>query len=90
MLVDLLIDTRVCMEASDPVAVTQKVTGYWNLLMQQMVVANTFFKKRDNRLGTYQSGNSRNQLDYVLVRKFNEDVKDVKLLQGKNVHHSTN
>ena len=36
----------------------------------EMVVANTFFKERDNRLVTYQSGNSNNQLHYVFVRKF--------------------
>ena len=45
MLVDLLKDMLVWMEAE-----TQKVTGYWNLVMQQMGVANTFFKKRETEL----------------------------------------
>ena len=35
MLVDLLMARRVCMGTSDMVAETQKVTGYWNLVMQQ-------------------------------------------------------
>ena len=49
MLVDLLMYARVCMDALDMVAETQKV-------MQQMVVANTFFQKRDSRLVAYQLG----------------------------------
>ena len=39
-----------------------------------MAVANTLFKKRDSRLVTYESGNSRTQIDYVLVRKANRKL----------------
>ena len=38
----------------------------------EMIVANTFFKKRDIILVTYPSGNSRSQLDYVLVRHLSQ------------------
>ena len=41
MYVNLLMNMRVCMEPWDTLAETQKVTGYWNLVMQQMVVINT-------------------------------------------------
>ena len=50
----------------------------------EMVVANTFFKKGNNRLVTYMSGNSSRQLDYVLVRKSNRKmVKDVKVVAAE-------
>ena len=77
MLVYLLMDTRVCME-------TQKVTGYWGLVMQQiMVVANIFSNRRD-------------KTSDIPIMQLNQSawlsgkmVKDVKLW-GKNVAHSTN
>ena len=34
-----------------------------------MVVCNTFFKKEDYKLITYQSGDNRNMIDYLMVRK---------------------
>ena len=34
-----------------------------------MVVCNTFFKKEDSKLITYQSGDNRSMVDYLMVRK---------------------
>ena len=34
-----------------------------------MVVCNTFFKKEDSKLITYQSGDNRSMIDYLMVRK---------------------
>ena len=34
-----------------------------------MVVCNTFFKKEDSNLITYQSGDNRSMIDYLMVRK---------------------
>ena len=34
-----------------------------------MVVCNTFFKKENSKLITYQSGDNRSMIDYLMVRK---------------------
>ena len=34
-----------------------------------MVVCTTFFKKEDSKLITYQSGDNRSMIDYLMVRK---------------------
>ena len=34
-----------------------------------LIIANTCFAKRDSHLITYQSGNAKTQIDYVLLRK---------------------
>ena len=34
-----------------------------------MAVCNTFFKKEDSKLITYQSGDNRSRIDYLLVSK---------------------
>ena len=34
-----------------------------------MVVCNTLFKKEDSKLITYQSGDNRSMIDYLMVRK---------------------
>ena len=34
-----------------------------------MVVCNTFFKKEDSKPMTYQSGDNRSMIDYLMVRK---------------------
>ena len=48
-----------------------------------MVVCNTFFKKAENHLVTYASGNSRSQIDYVMVRRTDRyRVADVKAIAG--------
>ena len=51
-----------------------------------MVVCNTFFKKRDSRLITYVSGNSKTQIDYIMVRnKDRKFLKDVKVISGEEI-----
>ena len=56
-----------------------------------LVVCNTWFKKRDSRLITYTSGGCATQIDYILVRnKDRKLVKDVKVIPGEEVasqHH---
>ena len=34
-----------------------------------MAVCNTFFKKKDSKLITYQSGNNKSIIDYLMFRK---------------------
>ena len=49
-----------------------------------MVVCNTFFKKEDSKLITYQSGDNRSMIDYLLVRKTDCSlVKDVKVISSE-------
>ena len=46
-----------------------------------MVVCNTFFKKEDSKLITYQSGDNRSMIDYLMVRKTDRClVKSVSLI----------
>ena len=46
-----------------------------------MVMCNTFFKKEDSKLITYQSGDNRSMLDYLMVRKTDRClVKDGKVI----------
>ena len=49
-----------------------------------MVVCNTFFKKEDSKLITYQSGDNRSMIDYLMVRKTDRClVKDVKVISSE-------
>ena len=49
-----------------------------------MVVCNTFFKKEDSKLITYQSGDNRSMIDYLMVRKTDRCiVKDVNVISSK-------
>ena len=51
-----------------------------------MVVCNTWFKKRDSRIITYSSGDCSTQIDYILVRnKDRKLVKDVKVISREEV-----
>ena len=48
-----------------------------------MVVCNTFFYKEDSKLITYQSGDNRSMIDYLMVRKTDRClVKDVKVISS--------
>ena len=49
-------------------------------LAYDMVVANSFFKKRESHLITYQSGKSKTQVDYFLFKR-----RDLKLVQDIKV-----
>ena len=53
-----------------------------------MAVCNTFFTKEDSKLITYQSGDIRNMIDYLMVSKTDRIVVDVKVFQVKSVSHS--
>ena len=49
-----------------------------------MVVYNTFFKKENSKLITYQSGDNRSMIDYLMVRKTDRClVKDVKVISSE-------
>ena len=53
-----------------------------------MIVANTFFKKRDSHLVTYksgsESGSAKTQVDYCLVRKGQRKLlKDIKVVPSE-------
>ena len=49
-----------------------------------MAVCNTFFKKEDFKLITYQSGDNRSMINYLMVRKSNRClVKDVKVISSE-------
>ena len=49
-----------------------------------MVVCNTFFKKEDSKLITYQTGDNRSMIDYLMVRKTDRClVKDVKVISSE-------
>ena len=43
-------------------------------------MANTWFKKKDKQVVTYESGGNRSMIDYILVRKL-----DVKMLADATV-----
>ena len=48
------------------------------------VIGNTFFVKRDSRLITYQSGNAKTQIDFILLRKRNlKMTKDIKVIPSE-------
>ena len=52
-----------------------------------MVVCNTFFKKEDSKLITYQSGDNISIIDYLMVRKTDCClVKDVKVILSEDKH----
>ena len=48
------------------------------------VIGNTFFVKRDSHLITYQSGNAKTQIDFILLRKRNLKIaKDIKVIPSE-------
>ena len=48
------------------------------------VIGNTFFVKRDSHLITYQSGNAKTQIDFILLRKRNlKMAKDIKAIPSE-------
>lgn len=49
-------------------------------------IVNTFYKKKDQHLVTYQSGGNRTQIDYVLCRRrFRKEIRDCKVINGESV-----
>ena len=48
------------------------------------VIGNTFFVKRDSHIITYQSGNAKTQIDFILLRKRNlKMAKDIKVIPSE-------
>lgn len=49
-----------------------------------LVVSNTFFMKDDSKKVTYQSGECKSQIDYILVRRRDQSlVKNVTIINGE-------
>ncbi|XP_060810006.1 craniofacial development protein 2-like [Amyelois transitella] len=49
-----------------------------------LAVVNTFFQKKDEHLITYKSGNSKTQIDYILIDKKDlKQIKDCKVIPGE-------
>ena len=50
----------------------------------ELVIANTFFKKSDSKLVTYESGGARTMIDFVLVKRDERSmVKNVEVINGE-------
>ena len=55
-------------------------------LKHELLVTNTFFKKKAAHNITYKSGGNETQADYILYRKgFKKDVTDCKTIAGEAV-----
>ena len=53
---------------------------------QDMVLLNTFFKKDENQLTTYKSGDRTSQIDFLACRRKNiRDAYDCRVINGENV-----
>ena len=49
-----------------------------------LTVANTWFKKEDRKLATFESGGCKTMVDYILVRKvYRRTVQNVTVIQGE-------
>ncbi|XP_063591870.1 uncharacterized protein LOC134768958 [Penaeus indicus] len=54
----------------------------------ELVLVNTGFKKRDEHLTTYRSGDNSSQIDFLMVRKrTRKNVRDAKVIPGEAVAH---
>ena len=52
----------------------------------ELVVGNTWFKKKPEHLVTYQSGNAATQIDLILYRRnFRKQVSNVKVILGEEI-----
>ena len=52
----------------------------------ELVVGNTWFKKKPKHLVTYQSGNAATQIDFILYRRsFRKQVSNVKVILGEEI-----
>ncbi len=51
-----------------------------------LMLANTYFVKRESHLVTFKSGQHRSQIDFLLTRKINRALcKDCKVIPGKTL-----
>ena len=55
-------------------------------IANELVVGNTWFKKKSEHLVTYQSGNASTQIDFILYRRsFRKQVSNVKVILGEEI-----
>lgn len=55
-------------------------------LATDMAILNTFFKKEDNQLITYKSGDRCSQIDFILARRQHlKEVRNCKVINGESV-----
>ena len=72
------------MEVLGMVNVMQMVIVLEFAVANDFVIGNTFFVKRDSHLITYQSGNAKTQIDFILLRKRNlKMAKDIKVIPSE-------
>ena len=56
------------------------------MILQDMVVLNTFFEKRRNQLVTYNSGGRMSQIDFLACRRANlKDIRDCQVVNGESI-----
>ena len=79
------LDMKVFMEVLGMVNVMQMVIRVLEFgVANDFVIGNTFFVKRDSHLITYQSGNAKTQIDFILLRKRNlKMAKDIKVIPSE-------
>ena len=59
-------------------------------MANNLVIGNSWFKKRDNHLYTYESGGAQTQVDYILMRKRDfKKAQDIKVIPGESVPPNT-
>ena len=54
-------------------------------LSYDLILANTWFRKRESDLITFRSGSSASQIDFFLTRKVNRGCMDCKVVPGESV-----
>ena len=78
------LDMKVFMEVLGMANVMQMVIVLEFVVANYFVIGNTFFVKRDSHLITYQSGNAKTQIDFILLRKRNlKMAKDIKVIPSE-------
>ena len=78
------LDMKVFMEVLGMVNIMQMVIVLEFAVANDFVIGNTFFVKRDSHLMTYQSGNAKTQIDFILLRKRNlKMAKDIKVITSE-------
>ena len=51
-----------------------------------LIIANTYFKKRDEHLITFKSGSNKSQIDFFLTRNMDKiTYKDCKVIIGESL-----
>ena len=78
------LDMKRFMEVLGMVNVMQMVIESLNLLLQMILSLGILFVKTDSHLITYQSGNAKTQIDFILLRKRNlKMAKDIKVIPSE-------